>query len=52
MLALSDYILLLAKMGSTSADQADKLKHEAKELLHRLAVIDSDRKERYADLSE
>jgi uncharacterized protein YgfB (UPF0149 family) len=52
MLALSDYTLLLAGLGTTSAEQATKLKQEAKELLQRLAVIDSDRKERYADLSE
>lgn len=50
MLALSDYTLLLARLDSTSDEQARLLKQEARELLQRLAVIDSDRKERYTDL--
>lgn len=52
MLALSDYTLLLAKLPSTDSDQAAELRTEAKKLLERLAVIDSDRKERYNDLGE
>jgi hypothetical protein len=50
MLALADYTLLLAKLETTKEDQAGKLKQEARALLERLAIIDSDRKERYADL--
>ncbi|WWC71039.1 uncharacterized protein I206_104992 [Kwoniella pini CBS 10737] len=48
--ALAHYTLLLAKNSSTTSDDEEKLKSEAKNLYRRLEDVDPDRKNRYKDM--
>ncbi|ORY30606.1 hypothetical protein BCR39DRAFT_564865 [Naematelia encephala] len=50
--ALAHYLLLFAGSPWTETEEADNARKEAKEILRRLAEIDSDRKERYQDLGK
>ncbi|KAK4689025.1 geranylgeranyl transferase type-2 subunit alpha, partial [Tremellales sp. Uapishka_1] len=48
--AVSHYTLLLSRLPSTSEEEQEALRGEAKAVLKQLEEVDSDRKKRYADL--
>jgi geranylgeranyl transferase type-2 subunit alpha len=48
--SLAHYLLVSARLPATPAADAAALRADAKAILERLAVIDSDRKERYHEL--
>lgn len=52
MTALAHYLLLSARLPSTSASDAAQHRATAKTILERLEEIDEDRKERYRELGK
>jgi hypothetical protein len=52
LVALTQYVLAIAKHSETPGDEAEKFKQEVRGWLKDLERIDGDRKERYRELGE